>query len=307
MENFAFLLKSYYEDIFYVERILKSYNKFNVDLIKLYLVVPFNEISEFKKFESENIILLDEEQLSKHLVTEPINNIRPGYINQEIIKLSFWELELCKNYLCLDSDGVFLRNFFISDFMYTIETPYSILVEDNELKIEPEYYNTHWIGRDIQIKKIIKSIGLPIRNHYLTCHGFGIFSSIILKSLKDNFMRSNNFTYANLMEISPYEFSWYNIWLQFDKSIEIHVREPLFKYFHHRNHHLELIIKNINMKDLSRGYVGIVINSNYSRFMGVINFDEKKHVIIASYFRFNDIIKAIFFKINSKFNIFKNK
>jgi hypothetical protein len=188
--------------------------------------------------------------------------------------------------------------------MYDIETPYTLLVEDNELKVEPEYYNNYWVGRDIEIRKIIKSIGLPEKNHYLTCHGFGIFSSQVLSSLMEKFMKPNNYNYSSLLEIAPYEFSWYNLWLQFDKPIEIHIREPLFKYYHHKNHHLESVIKNLTTEDISRGYVGLVINSNYSRFMGVVNFEEDKFKIIANYFKFKDILKAIFYKILFKI---KNK
>lgn len=300
MDNFGFLLKSYFEDIKYVQRLITSYNNYNKNDIKLFLIVPKIDLIHFAKFENNNIILLNEELLEKYLVKKEVNNIRPGYINQEIIKLSFWELGYCKNYLCLDSDGIFLRDFYYHDFMYNDEIPYTILVEDNELKIEPEYYNEHWISRDIQLKKIIKSIGLKNTSHYLTCHGFAIFSYQVLNSFKEKFMKSKNYSYANLLEISPYEFSWYNFWIQYDKTIDIHIREPLFKYLHHKNQHLDLILKNITIEDISRGYVGLVVNSNYSRFMGVVNYNEDKYKIIANYFKIGEIIKALLYKFKNK-------
>ena len=303
MDNFSFLLKSYLEDIEYVDRLLKSFKIYNKSNIRLFLVVPQKDLMHFAKFEDKSIILLKEELLDKYLVKENVNGVRPGYINQEIIKLSFWELGFCKNYLCLDSDGVFLRNFYYHDFMYNDEIPYTILVEDNELKIEPEYYKKHWISRDIQLKKIIKSIGLQKTSHYLTCHGFAIFSYKVLNSLKENFMRSNNYSYLNLLEISPYEFSWYNFWIQYDKTIEIHIREPLFKYLHHKNQHLDLILKNITIDDISRGYLGLVVNSNYSRFMGVVNYDEDKYKIIANYFEVGVIFNALLYKFKNKMKI----
>ena len=36
-----------------------------------------------------------------------------GYINQEIVKLCFWETGLADNYLCLDSDAEFVRDFHV--------------------------------------------------------------------------------------------------------------------------------------------------------------------------------------------------
>ncbi len=44
-------------------------------------------------------------------MSEPVAGIRPGYINQEIVKLAFWELGLTENYFCVDSDAVFVRPF----------------------------------------------------------------------------------------------------------------------------------------------------------------------------------------------------
>ena len=96
------------------------------------------------KFSGKNVTLHSDESITKELVNDySIRGIRPGYINQEIIKLSFWKKRLCKNYFCMDSDGVFIRNFYISDFMYDKNTPFTVLVEDNELKVDPEYFKTH--------------------------------------------------------------------------------------------------------------------------------------------------------------------
>lgn len=299
MEKFGILVKSYLNDIAYVDRLLRSFIEHNRDNIKLYLVVPKKDFSEFISFEGGNVYLIEEEIFSLYLTKEPVGTISPGYINQEIVKLAFWELELCENYLCVDSDGIFIRDFYYSDFMKH-DTPYTILVEDNELKIEPEYYNIQWRDRDFYIKRILDALGLPKDESYITCHGFAILSGKVLRSLKDNFMSKNGYTYLSLMEISHYEFSWYNLWLQSDRTIRILPREPMFKTFHHRNHHLELLIKNISVEDIKRGYVGMVVNSNYSRYMGVVGFDDPKYKIVANYFTLGEILNSIRYKVISK-------
>jgi len=274
MHKIAILLVTYIGDIEYVERLIPNYKKYNVDKIPLYIVAPSSDIKSFEKFVGDNIELLTEESITDNLVHDnSIRGIRPGYINQEIIKLAFWEKRLCENYFCMDSDGQFVRNFYVSDFMYDDNTPYTILVEDNELKVEPEYYNKYWAGREKLIRSIQKEVGL-VDKRMLTCHGFAIFSCKVLESLNKKYLLQNNLTYRDLMIKAPYEFSWYNMWLQKDKTIDIQFKEHIFKYFHHKNHHLEYLQKGITLQDISRGYIGVVINSNYSREYGVVSYED---------------------------------
>ncbi len=47
--------------------------------------------------------------------------------------------------------------------------------------------------------------------------------------------------------------------------IPIEVREPLVKTFHHEGQHLEYALRGIGPDDIARGFVGVVVNSNYAR------------------------------------------
>lgn len=274
MHKLVILVKSYIGDIAYIDRLIKSYNKYNIDNLPLYLVVPNSDIEKFNIFKNKFINIISEEKVSNNLVFDySIRNIRPGYINQQIIKLSFWELFLCENYFIMDSDGVFIKNFHIKDFMYDENTPYSILAEDNELIVDPLYYKTYWVEREKLIREIQKKIDFYDRR-ILTCHSFAIFSTKVLKNFKEKFMIPNGLNYKDLMQISPYEFSWYNMWLQKSKIIQIEFREPLIKFFHQKSHHIEYINKGVSVEDISRGYIGYNINSNYSRNYGVVNYED---------------------------------
>jgi hypothetical protein len=300
MNKFGILLKTFAGDIEYAQRFVASYNKYNVDNIPLYIVAPRDDIGLFIPLVSKNIELIDEESVTDSLVTEAVGGIRPGYVNQEIIKLAFWETERCENYLCADSDGEFIRDFHVSDFMYDDDTPYSVLVEDNELMVEPEYYAIHWQGRLEWIRRIQSLIGMDSDRRVLTCHGFAVLSSRVLRSLKTKYMDQKSQTYLDLIRASPYEFSWYNMWLQHDRTIEIHAREHLFKYFHHKNQHLEYRIKGVTLADLARGYVGVVINSNYSRGFGLMSFDANRAALAANYFSKSELLLALAYKLKRK-------
>lgn len=267
MDKFAFLLKTYEKDFIYARRLLESFEKYNRENIHCYIVLPremqeslMNSLNEKTQ---RNIFVLAEEEFGG-LVDEDIHGIRPGYINQEIIKLSFWEKGLCENYCCLDSDAEFIRDFYIHDFMYDDKVPYSVLTEDKDLKADSTYYNAFWIEREKSLLKIQKELGLE-SSKLLTCHGFQAFSTIVLRDFKEKFMDVKGYSYMDLMKISPYEFTWYNLWLQKSKVIEIHPCEPFFKTFHMKRHLLWSKMYGMKLEDLKRSYVGIIINSNYTQ------------------------------------------
>ena len=269
----AFLLKTFEGDLHYVERLIPSYQKYNTDLIPMYIVVPEKDFDLFSKFKCKDIQIIAEESVTDCLVNDnSVFGVRPGYINQEIIKLAFWEMDLCDNYLCIDSDVEFLRDFYFSDFMSDVNIPFTILIEDNDLVTDPEFYKEHWIEREKLIQIIKKELGVEDRRT-LTCHGMSIFSAKVLKTFKEKYLIPRGYTYVDALKKSPYEFSWYNFWLQKDKTIPILFREPLFKVIYSKNQHLDYIRRGVTLSDISRGYLGIVMNSNYSRDFGVISYD----------------------------------
>ena len=277
IHNLGFLLKTFVDDLKFAERLIPSFNKYNSDNIPLFIVVPETDIEVFQQFLNSNIEILSEELFKDKLTSDSIFGLKPGYINQEIIKLAFWELNLCENYFCLDSDGEFIRDFFLTDFMFNDTTPYSILFEDNELKVEPEYYKSYWVPREEKIRKIQELVGLTDKR-MLTCHGMAILSSKVLASFKSDFMDNKNLSYVDVIKLSPYEFSWYNMWLQKSKAIPIEIREPLFKMFHHENQLKDYLRRLVAIQDIARGYIGITINSNWQLGLGgkPINYQEYK-------------------------------
>lgn len=280
MYIFSFLLKTYEKDFLCAERLLVSFAKYNRDNIHCFVVAPSvsKEIlwgvlnDEIKK----NISFIAEEDWEGLLTDESVNGISAGYINQEIIKLSFWEKELCENYLCLDSDGIFIRDFFLNDFMFDERTPYTVLIEDNELKSDPYYYHTYWSKREEYLKKIQRELGV-VDKKLLTCHGFQTFNCGVLADFKLNFMEQRGYNYIDLMRIAPYEFSWYNIWLQKCSVMTIHPCEPMFLYFHMRHQLYLSWILGRRLEDLKRSYVGIVINSSWTEGKNLTYLDKYEH------------------------------
>lgn len=275
MCKFSFMLKSYSGDFLYAQRLIASFNKHNIESLLMHIVVPAGDYDLFNdSFQSGNIVVLNEDMMGFDFVhDDSIHGIRPGYINQEIVKLQFWEHKLSENYFCIDSDSEFICDFGINDFMFDDSTPYAVLVEDKELHVDPLYYIRYWIGREKFLNEIKRE--LNIANYKtLTCHNNTVFSVRVLEDMKERFMVKRSLGYQDLMKIAPYEFSWYNFWLQISGIVEIRPCEPHFKMFHSREQHEDFLRRGITLQDISRAYVGVIINSNYSRGYGLVGYDD---------------------------------
>lgn len=280
MHKIVLLLKTYQEDACFVRLLVASILKFNRDNIPLYIVCPDEEVHFFRELCGKSVgEVIRESTFSKYLTVAPLklNGLdavfSPGYVNQEIVKLAFWELNIAENYICIDSDAQFIRDFYLTDFLAPDGMPYTFLSEDFPLLIDKFYYSAwQWESRKALIERINKEIDYhsPL---FITSHGNVTFNSSVLKNFHENFMKTNQYSYIDLIKISPYEFSWYNMWLQKTKHIPIHQREPIILYFHHENQLRHYRSANITLDDLKRSYVGIIINSNFQR-------DRKKNPIL---------------------------
>ena len=300
MTRLGLLLKSYAGDFAYAQRMVESFHKHNADKLTLFIVIPDSDVELFSSMTGSNVEIFSEELLGKYLVDSPVHDLRPGYINQEIVKLAFWELGLTENYFCVDSDAEFIRDFGFSDFMANDTTPYTVLVEDKELLVEPRYYKQYWKTREDEIRHILDLVGLD--THVIrTCHGHQVFSAKVLRSLKERFLEPRGWSYVDALAESPYEFSWYNMWLQKDHGIEIHTREPFVKVFHHEGHHLEYILRGVTQADIARGYLAVVVNSNYSRDLGVVDSSASKPETLSRYLSYGEVGQLLASKLRDTF------
>ncbi|MCQ2572241.1 MAG: DUF6492 family protein [Alphaproteobacteria bacterium] len=264
MKNFVMFCKTYSGDLHRFKLMLESFNKYNIDKLLMVVSAPEAELDIFNKFASGTVqIISDESYAGRYFTDKKLHNLPVGYINQEICKLAFWESKIAKHYLCVDSDLLFIRNFQESDFMADKDTPYTILVMDKDLAIE-KHYHAFWLWRQEFIKKIYDTVGLK-DCRYRTCHGMQVFSAKVLKSLKDDFMKSHKYSYADLIAIAPYEFTFYNAWFQKCGLVREVAVEPFFKTFHMRIEYTLSRLRGLNLDDYAYSYVGIVLNGNWRK------------------------------------------
>lgn len=191
------------------------------------------------------------------------DGLSSGYLNQEIAKLTFFEYGFAEHYLCIDSDTMFIKEFRICDFFYDDDTPYIVLVQDKDLHSK-SYYINFAKDRIHFIKKIFDFVGLE-DSRLRTCHNSQIFSSQILQSLKNDFMKPKNLTFIDLLNISPFEFTWYNAYFQKVSLIKEVAIEPYFKMYHTKAEYILDRFSGNHISNLQSQYFGYTLNSNWSK------------------------------------------
>lgn len=261
MEKIVLYCKSYHKDVDRVKSLLDSITFYNHDSIPFYISVPKSDIELFKHTlgSADYTLVCDED-----IFTISDNN----WIAQQIIKSNFWKLGISENYVCLDSDSYFIRPFYISDFMFNDNTPYTVIHEQKEL-FSWSVIRTNTLGFDPKEgfvndrKKIMDLFGRSGKYY-----DFGpspiIWNSNVWKSLEEKYMIPNNLAFPDLIAYSPSEFSWYGEALLAFKEIEIYPAEPLFKVFHYPQQYIEYKQQNITKEMIAQNYMGIIMQSNFN-------------------------------------------
>jgi hypothetical protein len=120
MNNFVIYCKSYHKDVYRAKDLLLSIHKYNSDNIPFYISVPKSDINLFESvLGTDDYVLLEDEE---------IDTTNQGWKGQQIVKSQFWKLGFCENYLCIDSDCFFIKNFSVKDFMFDEKMVNSVAV-----------------------------------------------------------------------------------------------------------------------------------------------------------------------------------
>ena len=305
METLSLFLKTYDKDFPRARKLLESIVKHNTERIPTWIACPSKDLDQFKTLELESWIkCINEEDFPIKLATKSMNGIRAGYLNQEVLKLGFAELNLSEHYFCIDSDGLFLNDFGKRDFLTKEGIPKLVLVEDKDLQIDDLYYNRHWVAREAHLKRIANLMLTESDDSILkTCHGFQLFTNKYLKQFKLEILERNQWEYLDCILYSPYEFSWYNYFVQSRKLPFVQV-EPYFKLIHSYEEFISMKISGSNSISISRAYMGVVVNSNFSQSEEIFNIDTRLEKVLAEYLPTISILRLNAFK---SFYVLRNR
>jgi hypothetical protein len=263
MKDIAFFIKSHRPDLVLVRRLLDSISKHNRDQISVFISVPADDVFAFRDLSRcfTNVSVLADDHFGIPRVDRKIWNFAPGYITQQIVKLSVQRLSEARNYLVLDSDTYFIRDFEAKDFIAPNGIGLTVLAGDGELVADPAYAPFAQ-SRAMKIDLIADRLDMGTLSR-ATCHNNTVFQDSVLHSFHD-WCRSEGLSLLDLMTIAPVEFTWYNFFLVKhcpDRLVRI---EPFIKMMHTRSEYRRFVAAGFSHESFRRVYLGVCLNSGWA-------------------------------------------
>lgn len=287
---------------------VESVNRHNKDNLPLYISVPESEVALFQKnipaYNAKIINELDILRKNPKLNIKKLYEIRGG-LRQQVIKSEFWRLGLAENYLVIDADCVFLRDFHTLDFIVKEDIPYSVIHEGKDVllatgKFGPLKNRHHFLNDRNPIQTAIGRPGITYDYGYAPF----LWSSKVWESFDKNYLTQNNKSFLDaILEVGS-EFTWYGESLMKYRAIPIYPKEQLFKHYHYE-HQLWLDLTAGYTEDhLRKDFMGVVYQSNWQTWE---DFGGKQKKISSLALRYSKrMIKKWKFKVTILINILFN-
>ena len=267
MENLVLFFKSHQPHINYTKQLLETTIKHNVDSIPIYIAVP-----RMQKFLFENALgtegytLLTDEDI--------LNGETPQtWTTQQLVKMKFSETDICKNYLWVDGDSYFIKDFYLSDFMYTEDIPYTTIHENKDLfqwmategNMLDDVLKSYTSDRD----KVRDVFGRKGKYYDWTCPN--LWSVKVFEHMKETYLEPNNLSFKSLLEYVPGELVWYGEYLLASQAIPIIPCESWFKPFHYLKQLTDFKKQGNTEETIAKNFLGIVMPSKETN---KLKFDE---------------------------------
>jgi len=265
MEKIILYCKSYKNDLKYLKILLDSIQKFNKDNIPVIISCPLPDINLFvEELKPYEVQIINDELCC---VSKLTGN---GWLDQQIVKANFWRIDPAENWLVLDSDSEFIRDFYKDDFMVDNEIPYTVMHEQKQLFLWSSL-NKNKLGFDP--KKSFKEDRIKIMKAFefenlKTIYDFGpspvIWNIKVWKGL-NNILNENGLTIEDALKIVSSEFSWYGFFLLYSKLFPIFPKEPLFFVYHYKEQFDEHSALGYTNEILKENYLGVIHQSNWKQ------------------------------------------
>lgn len=273
MKPLVLYCKSYQRDFLRLKRLYESIQRFNRDSIPFYISTPAADKDELHKLipDGEFKWLADEDIILSNtkLTIDEINRL-PGGVSQAIIKSEFWRLQISQNYVCLDSDCLFIRDFYTSDFLVSDNNPYTIFFENKDyfqLAIDRNEKNSY-LNLKKESDQVMKIFGRQGPNYYCPCPPF-IWSSKVWSSFDENYLKPNNKNFLEFATdsgkkrlVNPETQIYIEALLKF-RAINLYPKEPLFRVYYNLWHYYLLRRLGESESGLKENYMGVVYQSNW--------------------------------------------
>lgn len=276
MYNLVLFCKSYRKDMLRARRLAESVQRLNSDQIPLFMCVPSCDLDSFKAcFEGIACKFLTDEQilLESSKSNGDLPHLFPQHLMQQLIKLEFWRMGFCRNYVWIDSDSYFIRPFSFSDFMADTATPY--LIQD-EFSVDLAKAKWRGIPQKELERRIRRNIVLiekfqRLFNNSGPLYNFGggmpiVWSVKVLENFNNSYLKRQKIPIYEMLFRYPCETHLYGEYLHHSRTIPIHSKIHMFKSYLYLDEFVKSQIMGENEYSLAQSYLGICIQSNWTVF-----------------------------------------
>jgi hypothetical protein len=243
----------------------ESVARHNIEKLPFFISVPKRDLEVFRSHLAGVELICEEDIIAKNpgIRLDRLYSL-PGGIQQQIIKSEFWRLGLSENYLVLDSDCVFIRDFGKRDFLAVDNVPYSVVHEGRSLlqataRFGPERVREEFLK---DRRPIMNELG---REGVVYDFGYAPFlwSRRVWQDLAEKFLAPRSMTFLDAVLLCSSEFTWYGEALLKFRSIPIWPREELFRHYHYEYQYWLDRKLGFTPEILAKDYLGIVYQSNW--------------------------------------------
>ena len=268
MKDLVLYCKSYRNDFLRLKRLLSSISQYNQEHLPFYISTPKADQETLLSIlgeEGSYIWIADEDIVlaNPRAVFEKYQSL-PGGLSQAIVKSEFWRLKLAQNYLCLDSDCVFIRPFGKSDFMSKDGTPFTVLHQNKEYFELAKNRGEAKVEQNLraEAQRVQALFGRTGPEFYCAPAPF-IWSTKVWESLDQEYLQPKSMTLWDLVTHQYPETLIYGEALLKYHAIPLLAIEPLFRVYHHDWQYFMMKRLGETEDSLKSNYLGVIYQSNW--------------------------------------------
>jgi len=270
-QSIVLYCKSYRRDFLRVKRLLISLQKHNRDKLPFYISTPTADrelLLEVLGKDGQNfsyIWIADEAIIAANpRAPKNVQLGMPGGLSQAIIKAEFWRLGLADNYLCIDSDSIFIRDFGKTDFLASDGYPYTVLHQNKELFQLATNRGYAKVEQDLREEaiRVQQLFGRQGPQYYCAPAPF-IWSANVWQSLDEHYLTPKGITLWDAVTPRHPETLLYGEALLNFQAIPIRMIEPLFRIYHYDWQYYTAQRLGETEAKLKQNFLGVIYQSNW--------------------------------------------
>jgi hypothetical protein len=270
-QSIVLYCKSYRRDFLRVKRLLISLQKHNRDKLPFYISTPTADRELLlgvlgKDGQNFSYIWIADEAIIAANPRAP-KNVQlgmPGGLSQAIIKAEFWRLGIADNYLCIDSDSIFIRDFGKTDFLASDGYPYTVLHQNKELFQLATNRGYAKVEQDLREEaiRVQQLFGRQGPQYYCAPAPF-IWSAKVWQSLDEHYLTPKGITLWDAVTLRHPETLLYGEALLNFQAIPIRMIEPLFRIYHYDWQYYTAQRLGETEAKLKQNFLGVIYQSNW--------------------------------------------